>query len=501
MQYFKANNNPNLTCIQVDDVNFANSSSIFVKDVTTNYSTSCVNMLPINLTAVIQNRSCIDGTADIVLNANGGTAPYEFSLNGGAFSPTPVFYVPSGNYTAQVKDAVGSIANATITLAPILTSTVIIDKQTVSVTALGGIAPYQYSFDNGVNYINSNTYTYAIPGNYNFLVRDAYGCAVNQTFVIPATSTLNLTTTNTNALCSTLQYGTITATATGGQAPYSYAIDGGVGQVSGNFSDVFSGSHVVTVKDALGDTKNTTVIITAPPALNNSTVAVNQIITVTASGGTPPYRYSLDGVNYDANNTFAQPVADYTTFVLDANGCFTTYSFYKTPAPIIIGEPVVKLAPGKTLADIVVKGDNIKWYANAGAPTSRLSKTSKKTAETPLPLTTVLENGKTYYASQTIDGFESKQRLSVTVNLTTLATEDFVLTNFEYSPNPVKNILSISNAAIIDEIAITSELGKSILTKKINTLSSEIDLSGLSNGVYFLKVKSEGKEKTVKILK
>jgi Secretion system C-terminal sorting domain len=100
---------------------------------------------------------------------------------------------------------------------------------------------------------------------------------------------------------------------------------------------------------------------------------------------------------------------------------------------------------------------------------------------------TDLVDGVTYYASQTINDIESTQRLAVTVTLNALATEDFILNDFKYYPNPVQNTLTVSNSAIINEVPITSILSKTIITKKINSLSSNIDLSGLSNGIYFLK--------------
>jgi Secretion system C-terminal sorting domain/SprB repeat len=493
-----------------DNIFYANKLSLGKHTVVVQDANGCVGSATFEVNAhhvfleyAITNRSCIDGTTNVMLIAKDGVSPYEFSLNGSLFTSNPDFSnLQPGSYTAVVRDGLSSSNNTTIIIPPAVTSTVTVDKQIVTVVATGGIPPYQYSFDNGITFTSINSNIFNSSGTYSATVRDAYGCVVASNFVINATS-LDLTATTTNALCATLSYGSITAIATGGQAPYSYYLDAVLSQTSGDFSNVASGIHVLSVSDAVGNTKTINLVITAPPALINTTTAFNQIITVVATGGTAPYRYSLDGINYDTNNTFAQPIGDYTTFILDANNCYSTFSFYKSPPPRIDGQTsaIVKLAPGKTLADIVVQGDNIKWYAIAGAPTSRLGKTSKKTAETPLPLTTVLEDGKTYYASQTIDGFESKQRLAVTVNLTVLATEDFVLNNFQFSPNPVKNMLSISNSSTIDEITITSELGKSILDKKINNLSSDIDLSELSNGVYFLKVKSEGKEKTVKILK
>ena len=83
----------------------------------------------------------------------------------------------------------------------------------------------------------------------------------------------------------------------------------------------------------------------------------------------------------------------------------------------------------------------------------------------------------------------------------TLGNESFAFNNFNYFPNPVKNTLSISNDSTISKIEITSILGQTMLSKKVNELQTEIDLSSLSNGIYFVKATSEGQEKTVKIIK
>jgi len=83
----------------------------------------------------------------------------------------------------------------------------------------------------------------------------------------------------------------------------------------------------------------------------------------------------------------------------------------------------------------------------------------------------------------------------------TLSNQNFAFNNLNYYPNPVKNSLSISNASLIEEIEITSLLGQRILTKKIYELQTELNLSELSNGVYFVKVISEGQEKIIRVLK
>ncbi len=83
----------------------------------------------------------------------------------------------------------------------------------------------------------------------------------------------------------------------------------------------------------------------------------------------------------------------------------------------------------------------------------------------------------------------------------TLENPNFVFANLYYFPNPVKNSLTISNNSIIDSVEITSVLGQQMLSQKVTSLQTEINMSDFSKGIYFVKVTSEGQEKTVKIVK
>ena len=65
---------------------------------------------------------------------------------------------------------------------------------------------------------------------------------------------------------------------------------------------------------------------------------------------------------------------------------------------------------GATLSSITIVGQNVQWYATA-------------TGGSPLPLNTVLVNGATYYASQTINGIESPR---TTVNI--IITPEIIIT-------------------------------------------------------------------------
>ncbi|MNF29642.1 hypothetical protein D3C84_103510 [compost metagenome] len=447
--------------------------------------------------------------------ATGGTLPYSYRI-----LPDPLYQsdnvfnnLSAGTYTIEVKDANNNFSLTAATIeapSPIVASAAItkpidcISNATITLTATGGVSPYTYSINNSP-YQPENYFSNLMAGTYNVLVKDDNGCITYTIAVITQPSLLTTTATVTDLNCNGSNDGSITINTSGGQTPYTYSINGLHYQPENYFSNLTAGTYNVIAKDAKGCIASTIVVITKPNLLSTAITITDQTVTTNATGGTPPYVYSLDGTIYSTENTFSNlATGTYSSWAKDTNGCIASLDFViNAPAPLINDSNTITLSlvSGQTLADIIVEGENIKWYSTPGISTGKIKQTNKKVGETPLPLSTVLVDNTTYYASQTINGIESAQRLAVTVQLNALATPDFVLTNFKSYPNPVKNNLTIQNTSIIDEIALYSITGKTVLTKKIKTLRSEIDLSALSSGIYFLKVKSEGEEKTVKIIK
>jgi hypothetical protein len=165
-----------------------------------------------------------------------------------------------------------------------------------------------------------------------------------------------------------------------------------------------------------------------------------------------------------------------------------TVNVVEVPAPI--GNPSQTFGPGATLADVVVVGENIQWYDGAG----------RSANSNPLPLSTVLVNGVTYYASQTSNGYESPDRLAVTVEVT-LATNSFDFTNLTYGPNPVENILNIGSEDIFQKVSVYNFLGQAVFQRLCSTSDLKLDLGFLTKGNYFIKLESESKQEVIKVLK
>ncbi len=85
-----------------------------------------------------------------------------------------------------------------------------------------------------------------------------------------------------------------------------------------------------------------------------------------------------------------------------------------------------------------------------------------------------------------------------------LGVNAFTSDTFEYYPNPTSDIVTFNlknTSTPIETIEVMDVLGKTLLTKNNNYSNASIDLSSLSKGMYLIKVKAVGQEKTVKITK
>lgn len=85
-----------------------------------------------------------------------------------------------------------------------------------------------------------------------------------------------------------------------------------------------------------------------------------------------------------------------------------------------------------------------------------------------------------------------------------LSVNQFSDSDFAVYPNPTNSLVNISaqkTGSIIESISLTDVLGKVILSQNLNQPNTVMDISQLSGGFYLLQIKSNGAEKTIKIIK
>jgi hypothetical protein len=144
-----------------------------------------------------------------------------------------------------------------------------------------------------------------------------------------------------------------------------------------------------------------------------------------------------------------------------------------------------------TIADLVVSPVDINWY-----PTLLEAQTL---LNPPLPLSTVLTNGATYYAVTFSATCPSQPfAVTVTVNLGNAGFDDL---HFMYYPNPTSSVVNISYSKNITHVTLINMLGQIISAEDTDSTEVRIDLSGLAASTYFIKVRADEKEKIIKVIK
>ncbi len=195
----------------------------------------------------------------IQLSASGGQAAYTYSQNGVTYQASNSFTgLTAGTYSFYAKDANGCVGTVSVTItepsallvnaAPIAITCFGETNGSVIATATGGTGALTYNLNGGA-YGNATTFNNLSAGTYTVGVQDANGCTQTfQTTVVEPTQIV----ASAVSTPSTGANGTITASAAGGNMPYTYSING-INFYSGVlFSNLAPGTYTVSVKDVNG---------------------------------------------------------------------------------------------------------------------------------------------------------------------------------------------------------------------------------------------------------
>ncbi|WP_394747697.1 T9SS type B sorting domain-containing protein [Spongiimicrobium salis] len=209
---------------------------------------------------------CADSaTASMTVAVTGGTAPYQYSLDGGLSYQAAATFVnlAAGQYTITVMDSSGSGSTACVENFDyqidqpfrLTASSAIVEDASCNpsgalvkiINANGGQAPYQYSFDGGSSFTAINEQRLS-PGDYQLVIQDDLGCTFPMDLSVPNEVPDPSFTTNVTYDCDGL--GTITAIPSNtADFGYSYALNGSTNTPSDNaiFTNVTNGTHNLTI--------------------------------------------------------------------------------------------------------------------------------------------------------------------------------------------------------------------------------------------------------------
>jgi gliding motility-associated-like protein len=323
------------------------SYTIHVKDINGCIKDTTVSITappPVAVQVTLTNPLCNGGnTGSLLVTGSGGTPGYSYAYNSNTFGPTNNFTaLLAGTYVLHVIDSKGCTKDTTVSLvnpSPVqitLTTTPVLcfgdNSGTATISASGGTPTYTYAFDANP-YQASNILTGLNAGTHVVHVSDNNNCIKDTTISIAQPTEIKIINAPlTNATCPGYKDGVASVNGTGGIAPYTYSIDG-VNFGSNNvFTTIGAGTYTLTIKDANGCIKDTTVTITELPPLTFPNVTITPVscygykdgqVTIVASGGKPSYLYLMvPATLYSSQNTFSNLFAGaYTIKVKDSKNC------------------------------------------------------------------------------------------------------------------------------------------------------------------------------------
>ncbi len=523
--------------------------------------------------------TCNGGTTNVTVSATGGTAPY---------SGTGSYTVTAGTYNYTVTDANGCASNTSITVVEPTALLATISSTAPNTTVCkGGTAPltasvsgglgtvnyqWQYQNNNG-NWVNvsgwsgtnvSTPFTntrFASPSAtraYRIVVTSSQNsqCTVTATQLVTVIPDPVLTITSNNISCFGANDGTATAVLTGGlplNYGYNWYSNDGIssnnnptGDGTLSVSGLFPAEWVINTTVSgpnYGCYAQSSVIITQPDLLettsNSGTILCNggsTTVTVSATGGTPPY---------SGTGNYTVTAGSYTYTVTDANGCTSTTSISISQPPQLIAEagndqivyygyaPMacatlngssvggtgtasyewfddngqsvgntasINVCPSTTTTYTVVATDangctasddvticviDVVCYAgNSGNAKVEMCHNGHTICINANAVAAHLAHGSTLGSCSEINGCGSKMASNIEQR------DEFI----EVYPNPTEGILTINTHYENDEmieIQVYNMMGEVVLNYTLTNGQNQIDLSNFSNGIYIVKHKED----------
>ncbi len=260
--------------VEVQDANGCNGAVFFL----------LVEPDPLDLggtTADLTSVSCnglSDGAIDIT--ADGGTGAISFLWSNGA-QTEDLEDLFAGIYSVTATDLNGCTIAHTYTIVEPDTIAIVIDPINttdvscyggndgkINITVTGGNGGLSFNWSNGETTKDISGLT---AGTYSVTVSDSLGCqGALADIVVGQPDSLSLTATPTAVSCNATGNGTVTLTITGGTTPYTYLWSNGA--TSANLNSLAAGTYTVTVTDAKGCIKSSSITVgvaNCPPIARN----------------------------------------------------------------------------------------------------------------------------------------------------------------------------------------------------------------------------------------
>lgn len=340
--------------------------------------------------------SCIGDTVLLVLKPSGGIPPYSFQWsNGDTLTTLKAVSNIDTTYRLKMMDRCGRSFNDQVIVrrrkppqARLNSLREVCFNDTVSIPIyFTGLAPFTFTYKlNGIAQQTIETFN-----NPYFINTTQEGRIELQDFRDALCQgrvsgkaeirnyQLKTLATSQQVSCFAANDGAIRVDVAGGTAPYRFKWSGST-DTDGDVQNLASGKYGLTITDAKGCFTNLEVEINQPPALDSITFDCEEFrsptISFAATGGTPPYLYSIDGDPFQNEEVFSQLNSGdrYMLQIKDGAGCTIDQNFIMPSRfdKMVELDPTVLLELGQdytlkpklNIPESLVK--SIKWLPSNG---------------------------------------------------------------------------------------------------------------------------------------
>lgn len=312
------------------------------------------------------NLSCAGATdGSIDAESLGGTGPFSFQWSGPnnfTANTEDIAGLEEGNYCLTITDGNNCTQTECVDILAPPSIEILADNisapscaggtdGSIEITPQDGVAPFTFIWSGPNSYTSSDEDIFGLePGTYCVLATDANSCIGEACFNVNNADSLLAVITAVQfeggfqIQCNGTATGSITAAATGGVGPFTYAWTGPNGFTAngGNINNLEAGEYCLTLEDTNNCIYNECIELTEPAELiSNAVVTLPTCgdgnlatIDLNMSGGAEPYTFNWN--TDDDTEVIVVGDGDYTVIITDANGCEITESFnIVLPLPII----------------------------------------------------------------------------------------------------------------------------------------------------------------------
>jgi len=259
------------------------------------------------------------------------------------------------------------------------------DGQLTIASFSGTVDIDRYDWSNNVSTMTTEAATNLSAGTYALSITDINGCTAMTTTQIEEPSPLRITDVEIiSNICSGASLGKVFLSVEGGAKAYTYQWSNGTnGQ---DLLNVPSGTYNLLIRDTSNCELQESFNINNPDALN-ATIEASAIscfgdsdgrLSISPSGGVPPYVYSLNGNEYSGiQNMVGLASGDYTIAVKDNNNCIWKSNSIElvNPLPFEVDirsdQTIIPLGDSIELtAQFFNNSGDVQWDWTANTPTT-----------------------------------------------------------------------------------------------------------------------------------